>query len=200
MARTYTKKRRAQAEDQTRQRIVESAVALHQEEGSNTTITAIAERAGVGRVTVYRHFPDELSLLTACTSHYLALHPPPDLESWAMIADPLERLRHGLAETYAYHRQTEAMMTVAEHEVAANPVLAGLLEPLEAYWDSARHILACGWSDDGHPPPLVGEAIGLALSLPAWRILTSQQDLSDAECVSLFATTIEHLVSQDSAG
>src|SRR5688572_14567863 len=144
VARTYTKKRRARSEDETRQRIVESAVALHQQEGGNATITAIAERAGVGRVTVYRHFPDELSLLTACTSHYLALNSPPDLNAWAAIADPLARLKHGLAETYAYHRQTGAMMTVAEREVAANPVLAGLLEPLEAYWDAARRMLAGG--------------------------------------------------------
>lgn len=199
VARTYTKKRRAASEEQTRQRIVESAIAIHQQEGGNSTISAIADRAGVGRVTVYRHFPDELALITACTSHYMGLNPPPDLESWASIDNSVERLRHGLAETYAYHRQTEAMMTVAEREVAANPVLADLMKPLEEYWAAAQRILAAGWSDGQDTPPLVEESIGLAISLPAWRILTGQQGLSDSECVSLFVTSISNLATRAGA-
>jgi AcrR family transcriptional regulator len=196
VARRYTKKRRATLEEETRQRIVEAAVALHQAKGGAATISAIAERAGVGRVTVYRHFPDELALLTACTSHYLGLNPPPDLDAWAKIADPRERLRQGLTETYAYHRQTETMMTQAEHEVAANPVLAELLVPLEEYWSAAKGILAAGWGEGDKAPPLVEEVIGLALSLPAWRILTCQQGLRDEDCVALFTTMVCNLASR----
>ncbi|CAN5598236.1 hypothetical protein BH23CHL4_BH23CHL4_30600 [soil metagenome] len=195
MPRTYNKIRRAELEHETHQRIVEAAVELHRAEGGNATISAIAERAGVGRVTLYRHFPNELALLTACTGHYLGINPPPDLDAWAAIANPLERLKQGLAETYAYHRQTEEMMTVAELQVAANPVLAELLEPLEAYWLAARQVLARGWSEGNNAPPLVEESIGLAISMPAWRILTRRQRLTDADCVTLFVTTIEHLVS-----
>jgi len=200
VARGYIKKRRAILEEETRQRIVEAAVELHQTEGGGgATISAIAERAGVGRVTVYRHFPNELALLTACTSHYMTLNPPPNLDQWASIFDPVERLKYGLAETYAYHRLTEKMMTVAEHEVAANPVLADLLKPLDAYWAGARHILATGWSEQNEAPPLLWETIGLALSMPAWRILTRQQGLADADCVSLFATMACTLASWSDA-
>lgn len=193
--RRYTKKRRADQEEQTREAIVKAAVALHQSEGGGAKISAIARRAGVARVTVYRHFPDELALLTACTNHYLSLHPPPDIESWAAISDPVERLRTGLTETYAYHRVTEKMMTVAEREVSSNPVLAEILEPLNAYWASAKAVLAKGWNDGEDEASLVEAAIGLALSLPAWRILTHQQGLDDSECVTLFVGTIHHMSS-----
>jgi AcrR family transcriptional regulator len=196
VTRRYTKRKRAAQEEETRRRIVEAAVELHEREGGNATVSAIARHAGVGRVTLYRHFPDELSLLSACTSHYLGLHPPPDLKRWAAVADPVERLERGLTESYAYHRATEQMMTAAEHEVAANPVLAELLEPQNAYWATAKCILASGWYGHGGAPPFVEEIIGLALSLPTWRTLTAQEGLSDAECVALFSASIRHLASQ----
>src|ERR671919_2710297 len=84
--RKYEKKRRAEQEAETRQRIVEAMVALHREVGpARTTISAIAERAGVERLTVYRHFPDERSLFEACTGHWRASHPPPDPGPWTQI-------------------------------------------------------------------------------------------------------------------
>jgi AcrR family transcriptional regulator len=196
--REYTKKQRAAQEEETRRRIVEAAVALHQEEGGGATVSEIARRAGVARVTLYRHFPDELALLTACTTHYLSLHPPPDLERWRSIPDPIERLRTGLAETYAYHRQTEAMMTVAEREVSVNPTLAQLLGPLQTYWSTARNILAQGWQIGEAAERLLEVALGLALSLSTWRTLTSQHGLSDADCVTLFVTMIRFGLNGDS--
>src|SRR5690349_11417186 len=94
MKRKYELKKRADRQDDTRQRIVEAAVALHEQLGpAQTSISAIAERAGVGRPTVYRHFPDERSLFTACTSHYMAQHHLPDTSLWLHIEDPEERLR-----------------------------------------------------------------------------------------------------------
>ena len=60
MGRSYQLKRRAERQDETRQRIIEATIELHQTVGpAATTVTDIAQRAGVGRVTVYRHFPDE---------------------------------------------------------------------------------------------------------------------------------------------
>lgn len=190
--RRYTKKHRAKHEEETRRRIVEAAVALHQDQGGDATITEIARRAGVARVTVYRHFPDELALLTACTTHYLSLNPLPDLAHWTSIADPIVRLRTGLTETYAYHRQTERMMTRSEQEVRTNPVLADLMEPLNAYWTTAQAVLSQGWKIPKKAEDLLSASLGLALSLSAWQTLTSRQGLDDAQCVELFVDMIRH--------
>src|SRR5262245_60334234 len=101
MARKYELKRRAERQDETRRRIVEATIELHQTIGSSATVGQIAERAGVGRVTVYRHFPDELTLFQACSGHYLQQNPLPDPDCWTSIGDPGERLRTALRETYA---------------------------------------------------------------------------------------------------
>jgi AcrR family transcriptional regulator len=90
MTRSYRLKRRAERQDQTRQKIVEAAIALHQDKGlAATTMADVAERAGVGRVTVYRHFPDEAALVGACSGQYFERHPLPDPELWLEIADPV---------------------------------------------------------------------------------------------------------------
>ena len=99
--RKYEKKRRAEQEGETRQRIVEAMVDLHQEIGpARTTISAIAERAGVERLTVYRHFPDERSMFEACTTHYASVVPQPNPAAWADTQEPAERLRKALLEFY----------------------------------------------------------------------------------------------------
>src|SRR3954452_1670164 len=95
--RRYRKRRRAEQEADTRRRITEAAVKLHGTVGpAKTTVSGIAREAGVQRATVYRHFPDEDAIYAACTSHYNALHPPPDLTAWASIDDPDVRLRTAL--------------------------------------------------------------------------------------------------------
>src|SRR3954447_17721573 len=92
--RPYTKRRRAELEEETRRRITAATVELPREVGpAHTTISAIAERAGVQRLTVYRHFPDERTLLGACSAHWRAGHPAPDPSPWPAIGDPEERLR-----------------------------------------------------------------------------------------------------------
>src|SRR6476661_3903394 len=99
--RKYQKKLRAEQQEETRQRIVEAMVALHREVGpARTTISAIAERAGVERLTVYRHFPDETEMFQACTTHYATVVPGPDPAAWAGIEDPAERLRATLLAFY----------------------------------------------------------------------------------------------------
>src|SRR5918992_2903989 len=99
--RPYRQKVRAEHKEETRQRIIESAVALHLERGpAQTSINAIAERAGVNRVTVYRHFPDARTLLEACSAHARRLNPPPDLDAWRRIEDPRRRLEVGLGQLY----------------------------------------------------------------------------------------------------
>ena len=109
--RTYQKKRRAEREAETRQRIVEAMVALHREIGpARTTISAIAERAGVERLTVYRHFADETAMFEACTSHYATQVPGPDPAAWSGIDEPAERLRAALLAFYDYYRRAEDVL------------------------------------------------------------------------------------------
>src|SRR5919205_3942158 len=91
-SRPYRQKIRAERHAETRQRIVEAAVGLHLERGpARTSINAIAERAGVNRVTIYRHFPDARTLLEACSVHARRINPPPDLNRWRAIDDPRRR-------------------------------------------------------------------------------------------------------------
>src|SRR5437588_9434768 len=92
--RAYRMSRRAETQQQTRLRITESAVALHGTVGpSRTSISAVAAHAGVRRSTVYRHFTDEAALFDACTAHWAAANPPPELNAWTRIENPDERLR-----------------------------------------------------------------------------------------------------------
>src|SRR5436305_5711534 len=99
--RSYRMQRRAASQQETRRRITESAVALHGTVGPAwTSISAVAEHAGVRRSTVYRHFPDEVALFDACTAHWVAANPAPQLDRWAAIENPDERLRVALAELY----------------------------------------------------------------------------------------------------
>lgn len=187
MARKYQSKQRAKTEAETRQRIVDATIHLHRTVGdAATTVSAIAERAGVGRVTVYRHFPDQRSLLTACTNHYFAINPPPDATRWAGIPDPEERLEMALGEMYAFYRRNEGMLARAEQDAGANPILAELLEPFGAYLAEIRGMLAAGRPDD----PLVVAAIGHALAFGTWRTLTRDQGLGDAQAVSLMEALV----------
>jgi AcrR family transcriptional regulator len=182
MARSYQLKRRAQRQDQTRQRIIEAAIELHQTIGpAATTVSDIAERARVGRVTVYRHFPDEPTLARACSGQYFERHPLPDPEQWQAIPNPVERLRIGLRETYTYHHATEAMMTRVLADARDHPVVA----PYHAHWRHAADVLTEPWRGRGRRRILLRAAITLALSFDTWRTLTREQHLTDDQALEL---------------
>ncbi len=191
MARKYELKRRAEHQEETRRRIVEATVELHESVGlAYTTISAIAERAGVERATVYRHFPDERSLFTACTSHYLAANPPPDPASLRRIADPLERLEVGLSEIYAYHRRTEEMNYKAQRDLPQFPALAEVLAPYLEHWGRSGDVLATGWQTQHGDTKLLRAAIGHAINFQTWRSLARGEGLDDSEAVELMAAMI----------
>src|SRR5439155_16007019 len=124
MARKYELRQRAESINARRERIVEATVELHDSLGpARTTISAIAERAGVQRLTVYRHFPDERTLFQACSGHWAAQNPKPDPASWASIDDPEERLRVALTAIYAFYRATEGMTGNLLRDLPDSPVL-----------------------------------------------------------------------------
>ena len=106
--RKYELKKRADGVAETHRRITEAAIELHATVGpSRTTMSAVAKAAGVERRTLYRHFPTEADLFEACSTHYFAANPWPDLANWRAIRDPRERLERALDELYAYYERTE---------------------------------------------------------------------------------------------
>lgn len=134
--RTYTKVRRAAAEEETRLRIVEALIELHAEIGpARTTVSAVAERAGVERLTVYRHFPDEQAMLRACSSLYMERNPPPEPRPFD-AAQPLVAVRTTLASVYAWYRSNEAMFSNVLTDAERMPSVRESTGDLLAYVDS----------------------------------------------------------------
>ena len=144
--RRYVLRERAQRQDETRARIVEAAVALHGSVGPRaTTVSAIAERAGVQRLTVYRHFPDEASLYAACSAHWSAVNPPPDPAIWSELREPAARARAALLALFAYYRRNERMFTVLYRDVADVPAMAEPMKHVQAYVDGIATGLCEAW-------------------------------------------------------
>jgi AcrR family transcriptional regulator len=184
MPRPYELKRRAQLQEETRRRIVDAAVELHQTLGPvATTISDIAARAGVGRVTVYRHFPDEPALLRACSEHYFGQHPFPDLETWEAIADPEQRLRTGLRDTYAYHAATHEMQARVLRDKGDDPVMA----PYHEHWERAVDVLVDGAGTRGRRRKELRAGIALALGFETWRTLVLDGGLDNDQAASVAA-------------
>src|SRR5918997_4439205 len=134
MARSYTLKRRAEQQAETRQRIVEAAVDLHSSLGpARTSLSMIAERAGVQRHTLYAHFPDERSLLMACSGHTYERDPPPDAAPWRSIEDRQERLRVGLTAIYGWYerngQRVGCVLRDAEHHALTKEISALRMAP-----------------------------------------------------------------------
>ncbi|HLX59481.1 MAG TPA: TetR/AcrR family transcriptional regulator [Ktedonobacteraceae bacterium] len=196
MTRTYHLKQRAQRQQATRQRIIEAAVELHTTLGpAQTTISAIAQRAGVERLTLYRHFPDEHALLSACSSHYLSTHPLPDPTPWGLIADPQARLRRGLAEVYAYYRRTEQHMAALQRDAQVLPQLREFAAPYLERWGQMRAVLAAAWGGSAPKLPKLSAALGHALDFQSWRSLVRQQGLEDEQVVELMVGMVRCLVA-----
>lgn len=186
--RKYTKTRRADQQDETRARIVEAAVKLHEALGpAHTSIKAIAEEAGVQRLTVYRHFPDDASLFQACTSHYLGLHPPPDMAAWAAVVPARERSVTALAAMYRYYRQTERMWTVAYRDVDQLDALQGLMGLFEAYLDQVSDDLVEAWNETHTSKKQLQATLRHALRFATWKSLKTAK-LTDKKMAELVQT------------
>jgi AcrR family transcriptional regulator len=195
--RPYRMKRRAELEGQTRRRITESAVALHEELGpARTSISAIAERAGVRRSTVYRHFPDEETLFAACSSHWRAANPPPDPRSWAAIDDPAARTATALRELYAFYGRTQGMYRSLLRDEPLVPVLKRRLRDFYGYLRTIQDVLVADRGLRGRAATRTRAAVGHALAFPTWHSLTHEQGLANDDAVALMCLLVERAASK----
>ena len=187
--RTYRMKRRAELEAETRLRITESAMALHERVGpAQTSITAIAEEAGVRRSTVYRHFPDEETLFAACSSHFRALNPPPHLAGWAAIGDPEARTETALRELYAFYGRTQRMYESLFRDEKLVPAVGRRMRDFHGYLDSAAGVLLKG---RGRASRRTRAAVGHALAFATWRSLTQEQQLTNDDAAALMCRFVQ---------
>jgi AcrR family transcriptional regulator len=174
-------KKRAESKDATRERIVAATMALHEEVGpKETTISAIAERAGVQRLTVYRHFPDETALFHACTSHWLSLNPPPSVDEWRSVADPNKRCRAALSAFYGYYRRTQRMWTASYRDEAEVTALQQPMEQFRFYLDSICDDLLKALAPSSRARVAVAATLKHALAFPTWASLSADGSADDA--------------------
>jgi AcrR family transcriptional regulator len=190
--RRYRKRRRAELERHTRERITEAAVRLHGSIGpARTTVSAVAREAGVQRGTVYRHFPTEESLFAACSAHYFASQPRPQPESWASIGDPGSRLRHALGDLYRWYRSTEQMLERTRRDAPLVEAMAGPVKAFLAYLGAVAEAILRGRRERGPARRRVAAAVGHAVAFSTWQSLTRDQGLEDDEAVVLMAAMVE---------
>lgn len=186
MTRTYTLKKRAEQQAETRQRIVDAAVELHSTVGpSETTLSMIAEKAGVQRHTLYAHFPDERSIFQACSAEAHQRDPSPTADAWRGIADRRERLTTALTDIYGWYERNAQLLSNVVRDVERHPMVQELQRTQVAP-------VRKGWHD------VLGEQLDakqrtmlhIALSFFTWRTLTQQAGVKQAAAVTLMVEAV----------
>lgn len=186
MARKYTLKRRAESLAETRRRIVEAAVDLHGTLGpANTTVSMIAERAGVQRHTFYAHFPDERAMLMACSGHVMERDPLPDPEPWRALKTPKQRLSIALGAIYDWYARNEGVIACslrdAEHHALVREITTLRMGPSIAAY---HEVLGEGLK------PAQRAMLALALSFHTWRTLARETGLTQADAVAAMVRAV----------
>ena len=182
--RPYRMQRRAETQEETRQRILEATIALHEELGPRaTSISAIAERAGVQRLTVYRHFPDDEAVFQACTSEWGRRNPPPDPSAWQGFEQPAERIRAALQAFHRYYAGTRRMWSVGYREAPDVPAIQPAINEFDQLLDGIAASLAPGRrGSKAHARALA--TIRHALAFQTWESLRGQ-GLGEGEVLDL---------------
>jgi AcrR family transcriptional regulator len=189
--RRYTQRARALGQAETRARIVEAAMQLHEEIGPRaTSLSAIARRAGVQRLTLYRHFADETAVFEACTAHWLSVHPPPDPSEWAPIEAAIDRIRSALGAFYAYYRGTARMWSVSHRDAPEVPALQEPMARFRAYMQGVGDDLAACLVRGKGSERRTAVTLHHALSFGFWESMAGQ-GLADAEMVDLVTSWLE---------
>ena len=195
MPRKYEMKRRAERVQETRRRITEAAVELHETVGpARTTVSAVAERAGVQRHTYYAHFPEMEDLYQACMGHYSERNPSPEPSSWTDIAEAEERLRVALSELYSYYSGSEAMVSKVLRDAALDPIVQEIMVPFGQYLETVRDVIADAFEASGDRQEELLGAVALAQDFQTWRTLVRQQELSQDRAVALMVGMVRCLM------
>ena len=189
--RRYELKARAESQAQTRARIVQATMELHREVGpARTTVAEIARRAGVQRLTVYNHFPEEAELIGACQAHWLGLHPLPDLTAGLALPDPLQRVRVALRALYGWYRETESMAEKVQRDRGTVAALDHLMqETADAGLAEIADALAAGFAGGHRSAERQRAVIGLALDFWTWRRL-DREGLDDDTAADVMAEAV----------
>lgn len=195
--RRYELKARAEAQRETRRRIVETTAALHEELGpARTTVAEIARRAGVNRLTVYNHFPDEGELFAACQGHFLARHPPPDFAPALALDDPAERVRAALGALYPSYRARQRMTGKVLRDRSALPALDALMErTFDARQSGLADALAAPFGLKAARARTLRAIICVALDFWTWQRL-EREGLDDAAAARLMADAVDAVATR----
>ena len=130
-----------------------------------TSYVQIAERAGVGAATVYRHFPTLGSLVEACGANvWEAIQPPlPKKPRLPLpeLATRQQRLERLVAELDAFYDRAAAWLGIAARDRDRVPELKAFLRQVEAAVEA-----------------LVREAVGAGSEEAAIRLATALTDVS----------------------
>jgi AcrR family transcriptional regulator len=189
--RRYELKARAARQADTRERIVRATVDLHHEVGpARTTVAEIARRAGVQRLTVYNHFPEDSQLLAACQGHWLTEHPPPDPGPALALDDPADRLRAVLVALYRWYRATEPMAGLVRRDRGLVPALDSLLgETMDVRMADLSRALAAGFVRSGRSAKRTQAAVALAVDFWTWHRLC-REGLSDDDAAEVMTHAV----------
>lgn len=189
--RSYRLSARADSQAETRQRIVDAAIHLHEKLGpAYTPMSSIAERAGVTRLTLYRHFPDEAAILAACTSHWGALHPFPDAALWDGIKDPAARAAAALKAHYDYYGGTRKIWFVAYRDVGVVKPIQPVLAQVAAHLTDVALSLAAGFRAKGGTARDLAATLRHALDYSTWSSL-EERGLDTAAKAALVGQWLE---------
>lgn len=160
-------------------------------------MAALAERAGVTRPTVYAHFPDDRSLLQACSGHVRATVPPPDQTAWRSISDPGERLETALRDLYRYYERLEPLLENVQRDAALMPIVAELNSYHLRYLDETRDLLHEPWTTRGKARTHLRRAIGHTLEFHTWQSLVRHQGCRTNDAVQLMLTFVRAAASEE---
>jgi AcrR family transcriptional regulator len=186
--------------DPTRERIVESTLALHKELGIQAaTWPKIAGRAGVPEETMETYFPSQDDLVTACAQHVLGSLelPPPEraAEIFEGAAAGQERVRRLVDTIFGAYEREGAALEAGRRERAQLPLVDESLEQVDVSLDA----LVAEALGPRRPDPSSIASVRALTDVAMWRALRDQ-GASPAASVEQASGAVERWLEARPAG